>query len=111
MLVVLFIISYGLLTLLVVEQDHTIRSQRVLIAQLYGDSVQLNALRGKEIQRQRAENQAHARTRGPVAQVPPAQQVPHAGMQNDSTHARQRIWQKPRGVEDPTDARRALNRS
>lgn len=111
-LVVLFLISYGLLTLLVVEQDHTISSQRILISQLYGDSLQLNALKGKEVQRQRSEAQVHPRGKSqPLMQAPPVQKAPQAGMQNDSSGARRRLLQKPRGIEDNADAHRALNRS
>ena len=46
-LVVLFLISYGLLALLVVEQDRTITNQRSLINQVMGDSLELTALKGK----------------------------------------------------------------
>src|SRR4051812_21237701 len=46
-LVVLFLISYGLLALLVVEQDRTIGAQRSLINQIMGDSLELTALKGK----------------------------------------------------------------
>ena len=46
-LVVLFLISYGLLALLVVEQDRTISNQRSLINQVMGDSIELTALKGK----------------------------------------------------------------
>jgi hypothetical protein len=46
-LVVLFLISYGLLALLVVEQDRTITNQRSLIQQIMGDSLELTALKGK----------------------------------------------------------------
>ena len=46
-LIVLFLISYGLLALLVVEQDRTITNQRSLINQIMGDSLELTALKGK----------------------------------------------------------------
>lgn len=51
-LVVLFLISYGLLALLVVEQDRTITNQRSLIQQIMGDSLELTALKGKMYQQQ-----------------------------------------------------------
>ena len=47
LLVILFIVSYGILTLLVVEQGRTIESQRGLITVLLKDSTQLAALKGK----------------------------------------------------------------
>jgi len=46
-LTVLFVISYGLMTLLIVEQGNTIQSQRTLIQQLLGDSNELSAMKGK----------------------------------------------------------------
>ncbi len=46
-LVVLFVLSYVLLTLLVFEQGQTIESQRTLIREMLKDSNQLAALKGK----------------------------------------------------------------
>ena len=47
LLVILFIVSYGLLTLLVFEQGQTIESQRSLIREMLKDSTQLAALKDK----------------------------------------------------------------
>ncbi len=47
LLVVLFVFSYAILTLLVVEQGRTIDSQRFLIREMVSDSSQLAALKGK----------------------------------------------------------------
>jgi hypothetical protein len=47
-LTVLFLVSYGLLTMLVVEQSRTIDNQRGLIRDLFQDSVQLSSLKGKQ---------------------------------------------------------------
>jgi hypothetical protein len=47
LLVILFIVSYGILTLLVFEQGRTIESQRVLIRAMLQDSTQLASLKGK----------------------------------------------------------------
>jgi hypothetical protein len=44
-LVVLFCVSYGILTMLVVEQGRTIDNQKSLIRQLFNDTAQLNAMR------------------------------------------------------------------
>jgi hypothetical protein len=49
-LVVLFMISYGLMTMLIVEQGRTIESQRALIHELFHDSQQLAALQGRTLQ-------------------------------------------------------------
>jgi hypothetical protein len=46
-LVVLFVFSYIILTLLVVEQGRTIETQRALIREMLQDSNQLAALKGK----------------------------------------------------------------
>jgi hypothetical protein len=47
LLVILFIVSYGILTLLVFEQGRTIESQRLLIRGMLQDSTQLASLKGK----------------------------------------------------------------
>jgi hypothetical protein len=47
LLVILFIVSYGILTTLVFEQGQTIESQRTLIREMLKDSTQLAALKGK----------------------------------------------------------------
>ncbi len=47
LLVILFIVSYGILTMLVFEQGRTIESQRGLIREMLKDSTQLATLKGK----------------------------------------------------------------
>ncbi len=47
LLVILFLVSYGLLTMLVFEQGQTIESQRSLIREMLKDSTQLAALKDK----------------------------------------------------------------
>src|ERR1700691_4452246 len=47
LLVILFIVSYGILTMLVFEQGQTIESQRTLIREILKDSTQLATLKGK----------------------------------------------------------------
>jgi hypothetical protein len=47
LLVILFIVSYAILTLLVFEQGRTIESQRGLIREMFQDSTQLAALKDK----------------------------------------------------------------
>jgi hypothetical protein len=49
LLTVLFMASYGLMTLLIVEQGSTIQSQRNLIQVLLGDSRQLWSLKSKAL--------------------------------------------------------------
>jgi hypothetical protein len=59
-LIVLFLVSYGLMSLLAVEQDRTIASQRSLITSLLNDSTELSSLKGKVLQKQYAQAQAQA---------------------------------------------------
>ena len=46
-LVILFLLAYGMMAMLIVEQGNTIESQKLLIRQLFSDSAQLSALKGK----------------------------------------------------------------
>lgn len=80
LLVVLFLISYGLLTLLVVEQGRTIDNQRVLIQQLFQDSVELTSLKGKTFQQQHPRN-------GSPSKAKPQAQTPSSQNQTPSTQA------------------------
>src|SRR6202162_6727714 len=47
LLVILFIVSYGILTMLVFEQGQTIESQRGLIREMLKDSTQLASMKDK----------------------------------------------------------------
>ncbi|MFY9906890.1 MAG: hypothetical protein WBX02_05520 [Terriglobales bacterium] len=57
LLVILFIVSYGILTMLVFEQGQTIESQRGLIREMLKDSTQLAALKGKMAVNDRSQGQ------------------------------------------------------
>jgi hypothetical protein len=71
-LVALFLFSYGLMTLLIVEQGTTIQSQRMLIRQLLGDTHQLASMKGNALREQALSRQAQAKTdsQTPSAQAP-----------------------------------------
>src|SRR5580692_10032738 len=69
LLTVLFLISYGLMVMLIVEQGQTIDTQRYLIRSLFTDSSQLTALRNGVIQKHN-EAQAKARTQAAPSPVP-----------------------------------------
>jgi hypothetical protein len=71
LLTVLFLISYGLMTMLIVEQGRTIESQRALIRGLFRDSTELSAARIKAAQD--SAQSSSAKTQAPVAQNPSAQ--------------------------------------
>jgi hypothetical protein len=53
-LIALFLVTYGLVLTVVVFQGITINSQRLLILDLFRDSSELNAMRMKDIQKNRA---------------------------------------------------------
>ncbi len=80
LLTILFLISYGLMTMLIVEQGQTIESQRALIRELFRDSAELSAM--KKIQAQVSSSvQAQApATQNPSSQMPstryPSNQYP-----------------------------------
>jgi hypothetical protein len=59
-LVVLFLISYSLMTMLIVEQGRTIENQRSLIRSLFRDSSELSRMKDEAFQKQRAAAQAQA---------------------------------------------------
>lgn len=114
-LTVLFLISYGLMTLLIVEQGSTIQSQRTLIQQLIGDSTELSALKGRAIQqRQQTEHaqavappvqaQQNRTTETPSTQAAPSEK-PHAAQ--NKAH-RPMPEKPPVPASDIADARRTL---
>jgi hypothetical protein len=81
LLTVLFLFSYGLMTLLIVEQGQTIESQRVLIRELFRDSTELSAVKGKAVrdkniadaQRRSQNPKGHASAQDPAVQTPSTQ--------------------------------------
>lgn len=117
-LTILFLVSYGLLTMLVVEQGRTIDSQRGLIHLLFSDSVQLSSIKGKAAQKQNdAQARAQAQKKSPVAQPAPADprkspstSQPQAGAKNQSTSkfARPLPQRPPKNTVDQGDDRRTL---
>lgn len=126
-LIVLFLISYGLMCLLAVEQDRTISSQRWLIRSLLNDSTELSSLKGKLIQKQYAEAQAQAKagsrsqaqtpstqvpsTQAPITQVPMTQDKPGAAAQSSHNAGKPRRMVPPKpplGISDVVDGRRIV---
>ncbi|HYM75808.1 MAG TPA: hypothetical protein VE377_07500 [Candidatus Dormibacteraeota bacterium] len=128
LLTVLFLISYGLMTMLIVEQGQTIESQRALIRELFRDSTELSAVKMKALQDQRAQSLAqnpssqnlstqapstHApsvqapSTQAPAKHAPSTQAGPQQRAQNQAKQKSQ--WQMPsRPASDLADARRSL---
>jgi hypothetical protein len=76
LLTVLFLISYGLMTMLIVEQGRTIESQRTLIRELFRDSTELSAVKKAQPEKNVAQHPAQnpPATTGPDAQ--PSTQAP-----------------------------------
>lgn len=75
LLTVLFLISYGLMTMLIVEQGSTIESQRALIRELFRDSTELSAAKMKaQLDKMKAgAAQNPSASRRPSAQAPSSQ--------------------------------------
>jgi hypothetical protein len=90
LLTVLFVFSYGLMTVLIVEQGSVIQSQGNLIKVLLRDSTELWAAKGKAIvdgQAARSQAQNHAQnpsTQAPSTQAPSNQAVPQQRSQNQA---------------------------
>ena len=82
LLTVLFVISYALMTMLIVEQGQTIESQRSLIRELFRDSTELSAAKMKAQQELR--NPPSASAQAPVAEIPSSQD---RAAKNPSTQA------------------------
>lgn len=122
-LTVLFVISYALMTMLIVEQGATIESQRALIRELFRDSTELSAIRMKAQQeravadsQRQAQNPAgktqnqpsqYPSTQAPTKQAPSSQAVPQRRTQNQ-TEKKPQFEMPSRPASDMADERRAL---
>ncbi len=82
LLTVLFVVSYGLMTMLIVEQGQTIESQRSLLRELFRDSTELSAAKMKAQEELR--NPPSANAQPPVAEIPSSQ---NRATKNPSTQA------------------------
>ena len=111
-LTVLFLISYGLMAMLVVEQGRTIDSQRFLIKDLFRDSTELTGLKISSLQKQRAQAQAQAEANAhSQAQAPSSQVTPRDNAKSNRNPGKLRRpapLRPPRNTSDVADERRAL---
>jgi len=111
-LIVLFLISYGLMAMLVVEQGRTIDSQSFLIRALFRDSTELTGMKSSAIQKQRAQAQAQAAANAnSQAKAPAAQATPRDSAKNSRHPGKLRRpapLRPPRNTSDVADERRAL---
>jgi hypothetical protein len=103
-LVVLFIFSYVLLTMLVFEQGQTIESQRNLIREMLKDSNQLAALKGKLAREGAHSGPADQKNPGSTA-VPPKGSDKDAKPRGKSAHSTREAPGKP--ASDLEDVRRS----
>jgi len=83
LLTVVFLASYGLMTMLIVEQGNAIQQQHNLILVLLGDSRELWAMKGKILTDRSAQAQAQAKSRAQA----PSTQSPLTHGQTPSTQA------------------------
>ena len=124
-LTLLFMVAYGMMLMLIVEQARTIDTQRNLIRVLFDDSAQLSAMKGKAAQQQYAESQAkakeqapsnrapstQARTQNSQAQTPSSQVTPQAGAKSERSAGKIRKpapLKPPKDTSDDADERRTL---
>ena len=70
LLTILFMISYGLMTMLIVEQGQTIESQRALIRELFRDSTELSGVKMKAQEERRIQALAQQNPSIPNPVVP-----------------------------------------
>jgi len=123
LLTILFCLSYGLMTMLIVEQGSTIESQRALIHELFRDSTELSASKMKAQQdknaaRRSAAPSAKAQNQTPSTQdpsiqdhsyqTPSSQAAPQQGRQNQAQKAKPQFQMPSRPAADQADDRRAL---
>jgi len=114
-LTVLFLLSYGLMTMLIVEQGSVIQSQGNLIKLLLPDSRELWGMKGKaavDQQAARAEAQSRAQApsvQAPSTQAPSTQAVPqHHSQSGAGKIAKPQAQLPPVPASDLADRRRAL---
>jgi hypothetical protein len=128
-LVVLFLISYGLMTMLIVEQGRTIDSQRALIRDLFRDSQELSAVKLKaQLKAQHDEQVQDSQAAGkipssqdpsaatpstqapahkaPTKQAPSSPAVPQNRAQNQKPNSRIQVPARP--ASDINDAGRSV---
>jgi len=113
LLTVLFMISYGLMTMLIVEQGQTIESQRALIRELFRDSTELSATKMKAVEEH---NHAQALAQNPSSQNPSTQAPMKAPSSQAGSQQRAQNQLKPKAdfqmpskpAADLADHRRSL---
>ena len=126
LLILLFLISYCLMTMLIVEQGQTIESQRTLIRDLFRDSTELSSIKVKIRQEQAQSPSANAQapaigipstqiplthapsTQAPNSQIPSSQAGPHHGAQNQAAKQKPQFRMPSKPASDLVDDVRTL---
>ena len=112
LLTVLFLISYGIMTMLIVEQGATIESQRALIRELFKDSAELSAAKrsaqAAAVQTPAVKAPAAPSVQAPAKQAPSSQATPQAAPQRRMNQQKTPFQSPSRPASDLTDDRRAL---
>jgi uncharacterized membrane protein len=111
-LTVVFILSYGLMTMLIVEQGGVIQQQRNLIQVLQTDSAELWAMKGKAIVDKANRPKGHNPANTPEAENPGASKKAQTPQQRSQVQAgeetKQHIQLPPVPASDLGDNRRVL---
>ena len=115
-LVVLFLISYGLMTMLIVEQGQTILSQRALIRDLFRDSKELSAVKINTLKERPLAPSTKAQTpstqtpstQAPRIQAPSSQAGPQHGAQNEASKQKRQFRLPSKPAADLVDDCRTL---
>jgi hypothetical protein len=115
-LIVLFLISYGLMTMLIVEQGETILSQRALIRDLFRDSKELSAVKINTLKERplapstKAQNPSTQipSTQAPRIQAPSSQAGPQHGAQNEASKQKRQFRLPSKPAADLVDDCRTL---
>jgi hypothetical protein len=115
-LIVLFLISYGLMTLLIVEQGSTIENQRALIRDLFHDSAELSAIKGKAAHENNAQRGGQTTSpkaqdpavQAPSSKAPSSQAAPQHRAQTHKNEQKPQAQAPSRPASDLADERRAL---
>jgi hypothetical protein len=119
LLTVLFLISYGLMTMLIVEQGSTIENQRALIRDLFRDSTELSKLKSKAVRDNAVRRNGQAKSpngsvtqdqtaQPPSTQTQPSPAAPQHRAQAHGSEQKPQIKIPSRPAADLTDDRRAL---
>lgn len=120
LLTVLFLISYGLMTMLIVEQGQTIENQRALIRDLFRDSAELSAVKSKAVREHSAQQRSEQAkspkgsltkdqaAQPPSTQAPSSQAVPQRRAQSHGSAPKPKIQIPSRPASDIADERRSL---